>query len=218
MPGMGRWWRSSARPVWGSRASCTRWSIRTAPRAGRGSKARRRSPMARPRRTPVLDLLKRYAQVEDRDDTRTIRARVTRQVLTLDAALQGDAPSPAGAAGCPAGGQPVRTLDPPQRRRRTLDALKRVLLRESPGATPAPGLRGSALDRYRDPGPARRLGPEPAHGGCCCWSTIAPVPARLGQQDVLHATAAGPTAAGERRRTPTPSWGTTPAWSRSSNF
>jgi class 3 adenylate cyclase/predicted TIM-barrel fold metal-dependent hydrolase len=37
---------------------------------------------------PVLDLLKRYAQVEDRDDTRTIRARVTRQVLTLDAYLE----------------------------------------------------------------------------------------------------------------------------------
>ena len=37
---------------------------------------------------PVLDLLKRYVQVEDRDDTRTIRARVTGQVLTLDTALQ----------------------------------------------------------------------------------------------------------------------------------
>jgi class 3 adenylate cyclase len=33
---------------------------------------------------PVLDLLKRYAQVEDSDDTRTIRARVTGQVPTLD--------------------------------------------------------------------------------------------------------------------------------------
>ncbi len=36
---------------------------------------------------PVLDLLKRYARVEDRDDTRTIRAKVTGQVLTLAAAL-----------------------------------------------------------------------------------------------------------------------------------
>jgi class 3 adenylate cyclase len=42
---------------------------------------------------PVLDLLKRYAQVEDRDDTRTIRARVTGQVLTLDAALQETLPA-----------------------------------------------------------------------------------------------------------------------------
>src|SRR4029434_7676130 len=37
---------------------------------------------------PVLDLLKRYAQVEDHDDTRTIRARVTGQVLTLAPAPQ----------------------------------------------------------------------------------------------------------------------------------
>jgi hypothetical protein len=36
---------------------------------------------------PVIDLLKRYSHVEDGDDTRTIRAKVTGQVLTLDAAL-----------------------------------------------------------------------------------------------------------------------------------
>jgi len=42
---------------------------------------------------PVLDLLKRYARVEDRDDTRTIRAKVTGQVLTLDEALQETVPA-----------------------------------------------------------------------------------------------------------------------------
>jgi hypothetical protein len=42
---------------------------------------------------PVLDLLKRYTQVEERDDARTIRAEVTGQVLTLDAALQETIPS-----------------------------------------------------------------------------------------------------------------------------
>ena len=41
----------------------------------------------------MLDLLKRYVQVEDRDDTRTIQARVTGQVLTLDAALQKTIPA-----------------------------------------------------------------------------------------------------------------------------
>src|SRR5207237_954808 len=34
---------------------------------------------------PVLDLLKRYCHVEDSDGTRTIQAKVTGQVLTLDA-------------------------------------------------------------------------------------------------------------------------------------
>src|SRR5215831_16627858 len=37
---------------------------------------------------PVMDLLKRYAHVEDTDDARTMRAKVTGQVLTLDEALQ----------------------------------------------------------------------------------------------------------------------------------
>src|SRR5262249_51456301 len=37
---------------------------------------------------PVIDLLKRYSHVEEHDDPRTIRAKLTGQVLTLDAALQ----------------------------------------------------------------------------------------------------------------------------------
>ncbi|MGH8069317.1 MAG: ATP-binding protein [Candidatus Entotheonellia bacterium] len=80
---------------------------------------------------PVLDLLKRYVQVEDRDDTRTIRARVTGQVLTLDAALQETIPALLALLDVLPEDSPFRTLDPPQRRRRTLDGLKRVLLRES---------------------------------------------------------------------------------------
>ena len=42
---------------------------------------------------PVIDLLKRYSHVEERDDTRTIRAKVTGQVLTLDQALQDTVPA-----------------------------------------------------------------------------------------------------------------------------
>src|SRR5262245_34019385 len=80
---------------------------------------------------PVLDLLRRYVQVEDRDDTRTIRARVTGQVLTLDAALQETIPSLLALLDALPEDSPFLTLDPPQRRRRTLDGLKRVLLRES---------------------------------------------------------------------------------------
>jgi class 3 adenylate cyclase len=80
---------------------------------------------------PVLDLLKRYAQVEDRDDTRTVRARVTGQVLTLDAALQETVPALLALLDALPEDSPFLTLDPPQRRRRTLDGLKRVLLRES---------------------------------------------------------------------------------------
>ena len=67
---------------------------------------------------PVLDLLKRYAQVEDRDDTRTVRARVTGQVLTLDAALQETVPALLALLDALPEDSPFLTLDPPQRRRR----------------------------------------------------------------------------------------------------
>ncbi len=80
---------------------------------------------------PVIELLKRYAHVEERDDTRTIRAKVTGQVLTLDDALQPVIPALLALLDALPDDSPFRTLDPSQRRQRTLDALKRVLLRES---------------------------------------------------------------------------------------
>ena len=80
---------------------------------------------------PVIDLLKRYSHVEERDDTRTIRAKVTGQVLTLDPALQDTIPALLALLDALPEDSPFLTLDPPQRRQRTLDALKRVLLRES---------------------------------------------------------------------------------------
>src|SRR4030095_12257545 len=41
---------------------------------------------------PIIDLLKRYAQIEDTDAPRTRRARLTGQVLTLDEILQDTLP------------------------------------------------------------------------------------------------------------------------------
>jgi class 3 adenylate cyclase len=80
---------------------------------------------------PVIDLLKRYSHVEEHDDTRTIRAKMTGQVLTLDAALQDTIPALLSLLDALPDDSPFLKLDPPQRRQRTLDALKRVLLRES---------------------------------------------------------------------------------------
>ena len=80
---------------------------------------------------PVIDLLQRYTHVEERDDVRTIRAKVTGQVLTLDETLQETIPALLSLLDALPEDSPFRTLDPPQRRQRTLDALKRVLLRES---------------------------------------------------------------------------------------
>src|SRR5437899_5877339 len=80
---------------------------------------------------PLVDLLKRYCHVEERDDSRTIRAKVTGQILTLDEALQGTIPALLALLDVLPEDSSFLTLDPPQRRQRTLDGLKRVLLRES---------------------------------------------------------------------------------------
>jgi class 3 adenylate cyclase/tetratricopeptide (TPR) repeat protein len=80
---------------------------------------------------PVIDLLKRYAHVEDTDDARTIRAKVTGQVLTLDETLQDTLPALLVLLDALPDDSPFLRLDAPQRRQRTLTALKRVLLRES---------------------------------------------------------------------------------------
>jgi tetratricopeptide (TPR) repeat protein len=80
---------------------------------------------------PVIDLLKRYAQIEDADTPRTRRARLTGQVLTLDAALQDTLPPLLALLDALPDDSPFRQLEPPQRRQHTLAALKRLLLRES---------------------------------------------------------------------------------------
>src|SRR2546425_3029139 len=80
---------------------------------------------------PVIDLLKRYCHVEEHDDPRTVRAKVTGQILTLDETLQEILPAMLALLEVLPEDSPFRALDPPQRRQRTLNALKRLLLRES---------------------------------------------------------------------------------------
>jgi class 3 adenylate cyclase/tetratricopeptide (TPR) repeat protein len=80
---------------------------------------------------PVIDLLKRYVHVEDGDDARTIRAKVTGHILTLDETLQETIPALLSLLDALPEDSPFRQLDPPQRRQRTLDGLKKALLRES---------------------------------------------------------------------------------------
>ena len=69
--------------------------------------------------------------MEDRDALRTVQAKVTGQILTLDEALQDTVPAVLALFEALPSDNPFLSLDPLQRRRRTLEALKRVLLRES---------------------------------------------------------------------------------------
>ena len=80
---------------------------------------------------PVIDLLKRYAHVEDADEPRTVRAKVTGQVLTLDESLQQTIPALLWLLDVLPDDSPFGALEPSQRRQRILESLKRVLLRES---------------------------------------------------------------------------------------
>jgi tetratricopeptide (TPR) repeat protein len=80
---------------------------------------------------PVIDLLKSYCGVENRDDARRIREKVTGKLLTLDSALQSALPALLALLDVPVEDAQWQALDPPRRRQRTLDACKRLLLRES---------------------------------------------------------------------------------------
>jgi len=80
---------------------------------------------------PVIDLLKAYFQIESRDDLRKIREKVTGKILSLDRALEPGLPAFLTLLEVPVDDLQWQAMDPPTRRQRTLDALKRLLLRES---------------------------------------------------------------------------------------
>jgi class 3 adenylate cyclase/tetratricopeptide (TPR) repeat protein len=80
---------------------------------------------------PVRDLLKAYVQIDDRDDGRKVREKVTGKLLTLDTALGLTLPAFLTLLDVPVEDRHWQDLDPTQRRQRTLAAIKQLLLRES---------------------------------------------------------------------------------------
>ncbi|MGH8056622.1 MAG: adenylate/guanylate cyclase domain-containing protein, partial [Candidatus Entotheonellia bacterium] len=79
---------------------------------------------------PIIDLLKMYFQIEQHDDGRRIREKVTGKLLTLDKALEPILPALFALLDASAEDPKWQALDSLQRRQRTLDAVKRLLLRE----------------------------------------------------------------------------------------
>jgi class 3 adenylate cyclase len=80
---------------------------------------------------PVIDLLKAYFKIQDRDNQRDIREKVTGKLLTLDKTLEPALPALLSLLDVAAEDQQWQNLDPLQRRQCTLEAIKRLLLRES---------------------------------------------------------------------------------------
>ena len=76
-------------------------------------------------------MLKNYFQIEPRDDARKIREKLTSKLLSLDRALEPALPVFLALLDVAVEDLEWAKLDPLQRRRQTLDTLKRLLLRES---------------------------------------------------------------------------------------
>ena len=80
---------------------------------------------------PVRDLLKAYCQIEERDEGRRIREKLTGKLLTLDDTLRPTLPVFLALLDMPVEDPTWQALEPPQRRQQTLEAVKRLILRES---------------------------------------------------------------------------------------
>jgi class 3 adenylate cyclase len=80
---------------------------------------------------PVIDLLHAYFAIEGGDDARKRREKVTGRVLALERTLEDTLPYVFALLGVGDGSEILAQMDAQVRRRRTLDAIKRILLRES---------------------------------------------------------------------------------------
>jgi class 3 adenylate cyclase len=77
---------------------------------------------------PVIDLLKDYFHVDERDEHRKIREKVTGKLLTLDETLKPTMPALLALLDVPVEEPEWQALHPSHRRQRTLDGIKRLLL------------------------------------------------------------------------------------------
>ncbi len=82
----------------------------------------------------AIELLKGYFEIEARDDEWKIHDKVTSKVLSLDMALEPILPALLALLDVPIEDPAWQALTPPQRRQRTQEACRRLLLRQSQAA------------------------------------------------------------------------------------
>ena len=80
---------------------------------------------------PLIDLLKNYFEIVPDDDARRRREKIAGKILILDRALEDTLPYIFTLLEVVESDDQLARMDPEIRRRRTLDAIKRLLLRES---------------------------------------------------------------------------------------
>jgi len=80
---------------------------------------------------PVLDLLHSYFKITSDDDARSRREKVAGKITVLDRSLEDALPYLFALLGIVESEDPLAQMDGQVKKRRTLDAIKRILLRES---------------------------------------------------------------------------------------
>ncbi len=80
---------------------------------------------------PVIELLKSYFEIADEDDDGSRSEKVEAKVRGLDSALAETLPYIQSLLGIAGAGASLAMMDAPIRRRRTLEAVKRIIIRES---------------------------------------------------------------------------------------
>src|SRR6202140_1595795 len=80
---------------------------------------------------PVIDLLRNYFRIAPADDERKRREKVAGKITILDLSLEDTRPYLFSLLGIVEGDDPLAQMDGQIKKRRTLEAIKRILLRES---------------------------------------------------------------------------------------
>jgi class 3 adenylate cyclase/tetratricopeptide (TPR) repeat protein len=80
---------------------------------------------------PVIDLLRNYFEISAADDERKRREKVAGKIAILDRSLEDSLPYLFSLLGIVEGDDPLAQMDGQLKKRRTLEAIKRILLRES---------------------------------------------------------------------------------------
>jgi DNA-binding NtrC family response regulator/tetratricopeptide (TPR) repeat protein len=80
---------------------------------------------------PVIDLLRKYFKIDPRDNSKTVKDRITEKMLALEQGLAPAVSAVLALLDLPIDDAQWQPLDPQQKRQRTLEAVKLLLLEES---------------------------------------------------------------------------------------